>query len=144
MTTYDSRPQRETPQHFVYVDGPSIDGALGDLLERRPTSFDRPDWRRLEMWVRQELGAGRSELNFATYAPGAPSFINFLESAGFNPLLAERMSDETCADVIADSIKQITVEGRAWQSWGVVVVTQQAHLMNRLTELKSWLPSSCR
>ncbi len=144
MTTYDPRPQQETPTHYVYVDGPSIDRRLGEILGHRPTAVDRPDWRRLEMWVQQEFGPGRAQLHFATYAPGSPTFLRFLESAGFIPLLAERMDNETCDDLIVDSISQISREPRRFGSWGVVVVTQQPHLIDRVEELESWLPSSCR
>ena len=144
MTTYDPRPQQERPNHFVYVDGPSIDRRLGDILGHRPTYADRPDWRRLEMWVQQEFGPGRVQLHFATYAPGSPSFLGFLESAGFNPLLAERLDDETCDDLIVDSIRRIPRETSRLRTWGVVVVTQQSHLIDRLEELQSSLPASCR
>lgn len=139
MTTYDPRPQQETPNHFVYVDGPSIDGRLGDIVGHRPTSAERPDWRRLAPWVREEFGPGQVHLHFATNWPGAGSFLNFLESAGFKLLLAERMNDETCHGLIVDSLEQIPRDRSEPGSRGVVVVTEQQHLIERMDVLRESL-----
>ena len=122
----------------VFIDGPSIDVTLGQILDRAPTSSDRPNWRLLEPFIRREYGGGYYSASFATLAPGAPSFVTFLVGAGFHPLYGERgVPGRGCGDVIAEAIQEL--EAGDDESWTLVVATQQESLVRRLPQLASHL-----
>ncbi len=122
--------------HYVLIDGPSIDGTLGRVIDAQPGPETRPDWRRLEPFVKQELGPAPYSATFVLWAPGQENFIHFLQSAGFLITLGDRfVPGRSCADLIRAQIEQLNQAATAEQSWQVIVGTHNEGLIRDLPRI---------
>lgn len=131
----DSEP--ETPRgHYVFVDGPSIDGTLGRVIGQPPGPDTRPDWRRLETFVKQHCGPAPYEATFVFWAPGQQGFMHFLRTSGFMIALGDRfVPGQSCADLIRERIARLNQATDENQPWQVIVGTHNPDLIAELPEL---------
>ncbi len=129
----DSAPPRG---HYVFVDGPSIDGTLGRVIGQPPGPDTRPDWRRLEAFVKQHCGPAPYLATFVFWAPGQQGFMHFLRSSGFMIALGDRfVPGQSCADLIRERIGRLNDAAEPGRSWQVIVGTHNAELIASLPEL---------
>lgn len=129
--------QTETPRgHYVFIDGPSIDGTLGRVIGQPPGPDTRPDWRRLETFVKQHCGPAPYEATFVFWAPGQQGFMHFLRTSGFMIALGDRfVPGQSCADLIRERIARLNQADDAEQPWQVIVGTHNSELIAELPEL---------
>ncbi len=134
MTLDHSEFVPESPRgHYVFIDGPSLDRTLGEVLGGPPTYETRPDWRRVERFVRETLGDGAYHATFAVWSPNSPGFVSFLQNAGFNVAFGERYTPgQSCADVIRNRIGELNAHADLSASWQVIVGTQSTELIESL------------
>ncbi|MYG91224.1 MAG: hypothetical protein F4188_07315, partial [Chloroflexi bacterium] len=109
MTLHHSDPEMGPPRgHYVFVDGPSIDGTLGRVIGQPPGPDTRPDWRRLEAFVKQHGGPAPYSATFVFWAPGQQGFMHFLRTSGFMIALGDRFTPgQSCADLIRERIERL-------------------------------------
>ena len=123
-------------QHYVFVDGPSVDGTLGRVLNAQPDLRTRPDWHGLIPFVRREWGGGNAVAIFVMWSPGNPGFMNFLERAGFRLDVADRLMDpDGIVRIITDRIGQIEDDLGPEDSYDVMVATHNRRLIGELTSV---------
>ena len=122
--------------HYVFVDGPSVDGTLGRVIGQPPGPDTRPDWRRLEAFVKQHCGPAPYSATFVFWAPGQQGFMHFLRSSGFLIALGDRFAPgQSCADLIRERISRLNDAADGEQRWQVIVGTHNAELIAALPEL---------
>ena len=121
-------------QHYVFVDGPSVDGTLGRVLNAQPDLRTRPDWHGLIPFLRREWGGGDAVATFVMWSPGNPGFMNFLERAGFRLDVADRTMDpDGIVRIITERIGQIEDDLGPNDSYDVMVATHNRRLIGELT-----------
>ena len=137
MTLQRQDPAYSPPNgHYVFVDGPSIDGTLGRVIGQPPGPDTRPDWRRLEAFVKQNGGPAPYLATFVFWAPGQQGFMHFLRSSGFMIALGDRfVPGQSCADLIEGRIRRLNETSDANQRWQLVVGTHNPELIAALPEL---------
>ena len=137
MTLQHSDLDRSTPRgHYVFVDGPSIDGTLGRVIGQPPGPDTRPDWRRLEAFVKQTCGPAPYLATFVFWAPGQQGFMHFLRTSGFMIALGDRFTPgQSCADLIRERVSRLNESADANQSWQVIVGTHNPDLIAELPQL---------
>ena len=137
MTLQHSDLDRSTPRgHYVFVDGPSIDGTLGRVIGQPPGPDTRPDWRRLEAFVKQTCGPAPYLATFVFWAPGQQGFMHFLRTSGFMIALGDRFTPgQSCADLIRERVSRLNESADANQSWQVIVGTHNPDLIADLPQL---------
>ena len=137
MTLQHSDLDRSTPRgHYVFVDGPSIDGTLGRVIGQPPGPDTRPDWRRLEAFVKQTCGPAPYLATFVFWAPGQQGFMHFLRTSGFMIALGDRFTPgQSCADLIRERVSRLNESTDANQSWQVIVGTHNPDLIAELPQL---------
>ncbi len=119
--------------HYVFVDGPSIDGTLGRVIGRPPGPDTRPDWRRLEAFVKQTCGPAPYSATFVFWSPGQQGFMHFLRTSGFMIALGDRFEPgQSCTDLIRQRIAQLNEASLPDQSWQVIVGTHNDDLIGDL------------
>ena len=120
----------------MFVDGPSIDGTLGRVIGQPPGPDTRPDWRRLEAFVKQTCGPAPYSATFVFWAPGQQGFMHFLRTSGFMIILGDRfVTGQSCAELIQERIARLneaSVEGQPWQ---IIVGTHNPELISALPQL---------
>lgn len=139
MTLHHSDPDMGPPRgHYVFVDGPSIDGTLGRVIGQPPGPDTRPDWRRLEAFVKQHGGPAPYSATFVFWAPGQQGFMHFLRTSGFMIALGDRFTPgQSCADLIRERIERLNSTADGEQSWQVIVGTHNSELIAELPDLAS-------
>ncbi len=137
MTLYRSDSPTASPRgHYVFVDGPSIDGTLGVVLGAAPGPETRPDWRRLETFVKQKLGPALYRATFILWSPGQQGFMHFLQSAGFTIALGERFTPGSgCVDLIREQITRLNQAAAGTDQWSVIVGTHNEDLIRDLPQI---------
>ena len=137
MTLQHSDPELSAPRgHYVFVDGPSIDGTLGRVIGQPPGPDTRPDWRRLEAFVKQHCGPAPYSATFVFWAPGQQGFMHFLRTSGFLIALGDRfVPGQSCADLIEERIGRLNESSDPEQSWQVIVGTHNPELIAALPGL---------
>lgn len=124
--------------HYVFVDGPSIDGTLGRVIGQPPGPDTRPDWRRLEAFVKQHCGPAPYSPTFVFWAPGQQGFMHFLRTSGFMIALGDRfVPGQSCAELIEERIGRLNESSDPEQNWQVIVGTHNPDLISALPELAS-------
>ncbi len=119
--------------HYVFVDGPSIDGTLGRVIGQPPGPDTRPDWRRLEAFVKQTCGPAPYHATFVFWSPGQQGFMHFLRSSGFMIALGDRfVPGQSCADLIRERIARLNEAALPDQDWQVIVGTHNEELIASL------------
>lgn len=132
----DSLASSMQAQHYVFVDGPSVDGTLGRVLNAQPDLRTRPDWHGLIPFVRREWGGGDAVATFVMWSPGNPGFMNFLERAGFRLDVADRTMDpDGIVRIITERIGQIEDDLGPNDSYDVMVATHNRRLIGELTSV---------
>ena len=122
--------------HYVFVDGPSIDGTLGQVIGQPPGPDTRPDWRRLEAFVKQNCGPAPYTATFVFWAPGQKGFMHFLRTSGFFIELGDRFErGQSCAELIHDRVARLNEATDPDQSWQLIVGTHNPDLIAALPEL---------
>ena len=122
--------------HYVFVDGPSIDGTLGRVIGQPPGPDTRPDWRRLEAFVKQTCGPALYTPTFVFWAPGQQGFMHFLRTSGFLIALGDRfVPGQSCAELIHERIARLNEAADPDQSWQLIVGTHNPDLIAALPEL---------
>ena len=120
----------------MFVDGPSIDGTLGRVIGQPPGPDTRPDWRRLEAFVKQHCGPAPYQATFVFWAPGQQGFMHFLQTSGFSILLGDRfIPGRSCADLIQERIRGLNAASDPQQPWQVIVGTHNPDLIAALPVL---------
>ena len=134
MTLHHPEPLTMTPRgHYVFVDGPSIDGTLGRVIGQPPGPDTRPDWRRLETFVKQTCGPAPYTATFVFWAPGQQGFMHFLRTSGFMIALGDRfVPGQSCADLIRQRIAALNAAADPEQSWQLIVGTHNEDLIAEL------------
>ena len=137
MTLQHSDPPFAPPRgHHVFIDGPSIDGTLGRVIGQPPGPDTRPDWRRLESFVKQSCGPAPYTATFVFWAPGQQGFMHFLQSSGFMIALGDRfVPGQSCADLIRERIARLNDAALPDQEWQVIVGTHNEDLIADLPQL---------
>ena len=138
MTEESTGSAASSQQNYVFIDGPSLDRELGEVLGRRPDPNTRPDWTRLQPFVQRICGGGTYEATFVIWAPGQSSFIDFLRFNGFETAFGERdVPGQSCADKIRRAIEtqDRKSEFDPDRSWNLVVGTHNEHLIRDLPEI---------
>lgn len=137
MTFHHPDPDTTSPRgHYVFVDGPSIDGTLGRVIGQPPGPDTRPDWRRLEAFVKQHCGPAPYSATFVFWAPGQQGFMHFLRTSGFMVALGDRfIPGQSCADLIIQRIGGLNDASSEDQSWQVIVGTHNPELIGALPTL---------
>ncbi len=137
MTQPHSNPETAPPRgHYVFVDGPSIDGTLGQVIGQPPGPDTRPDWRRLEAFVKQTCGPAPYTATFVFWAPGQQGFMHFLRTSGFLIALGDRfVPGQSCAELIHERIARLNEAADPDQSWQLIVGTHNPDLIAALPEL---------
>lgn len=121
-------------RHYVFVDGPSVDGTLGRVLNAQPDLRTRPDWHGLAPFVRRAWGDAEAVATFVMWSPGNPGFMNFLERAGFRLDVADRLLDpDGIVRIITERIGQIEADLHPGESYDVMVATHNRRLIGQLT-----------
>ncbi len=132
----DSSVESTTSSHYVFVDGPSVDGTLGRVLNAQPDLRTRPDWNGLIPFVRREWGEAEAQARFVMWSPGNSGFMNFLERAGFRLDVADRLMDpDGIVRIITERIAQIEADLGPDDSYNVVVATHNRRLIEQLTSV---------
>lgn len=122
--------------HYVFIDGPSIDGTLGRVIGQPPGPDTRPDWRRLESFVKRTCGPAPYSATFVFWAPGQQGFMHFLQSSGFMIALGDRfVPGQSCADLIRERIERLNQASLPDQEWQVFVGTHNEDLIAELPQL---------
>lgn len=122
--------------HYVFIDGPSIDGTLGKVIGQPPGPDTRPDWRRLESFVKRHCGPAPYTATFVFWAPGQQGFMHFLRSSGFMIELGDRFVDgQSCADLIRNRISRLNESSDPDQAWQLIVGTHNEDLIAELPRL---------
>ena len=122
--------------HYVFVDGPSIDGTLGRVIGQPPGPDTRPDWRRLEAFVKQNCGPAPYHATFVFWSPGQQGFMHFLRSSGFMIALGDRfVPGQSCADLIRQRITSLNEAALPDQEWQIIVGTHNEELIASLPHL---------
>jgi hypothetical protein len=122
--------------HYVFVDGPSIDGTLGRVIGQPPGPDTRPDWRRLEAFVKQQCGPASYTATFVFWAPGQQGFMHFLRTSGFMIALGDRFTPgQSCADLIRERIARLNEAANDELPWQVIVGTHNPDLIAELPVL---------
>ncbi|MDE2967954.1 MAG: hypothetical protein OXS30_10795 [Chloroflexota bacterium] len=139
MALHHPDPEIASPRgHYVFVDGPSIDGTLGRVIGQPPGPDTRPDWRRLETFVKQHCGPAPYLATFVFWAPGQQGFMHFLRTSGFMIALGDRFTPgQSCADLIRERISRLNDAADGEQEWQVIVGTHNPDLIAELPELAS-------
>ncbi len=134
MTFQHPEPVSSAPRgHYVFIDGPSIDRTLGRVIGQAPGPQTRPDWRRLETFVKQQRGPAPFTSTFVFWAPGQPGFIHFLHSIGFLVALGDRfVPGQSCAELIAERIAALNRSSTPEDSWQLIVGTHDEELIQQL------------
>ena len=137
MTFHHPIAETASPRgHYVFVDGPSIDGTLGRVIGQPPGPDTRPDWRRLEAFVKQTCGPAPYAATFVFWAPGQQGFMHFLRTSGFMIVLGDRfVPGQSCADLITERIAQLNGASVDGQPWQIIVGTHNPDLIAALPEL---------
>ena len=138
MTTYNSSTAKPTSGTHVFVDGPSLDHALGRVIGEPPSPQTRPDWRQLDLFAKRRELESRPPLRkaFAIWSPGQTPFMNFLEASRFEVLLGELHSPgRRCSDIIRSRIEELNSNATSEGSWTLIVGTHDESLMADLTTL---------
>ncbi len=134
--TFPTTDDAPTRGHYVFVDGPSIDGTLGRVIGQPPGPDTRPDWRRLEAFVKQSRGPAPYSATFVFWAPGQQGFMHFLRTSGFMIALGDRfVPGQSCADLIQERIARLNDAATDDQPWQVIVGTHNAELISALPTL---------
>ena len=130
-------PSGESPPSgiYVFVDGPSTDHTLGDILGHPPGPPDRPDWRRLEPYFRSTLQAPAYEAAFVVRNLLAEGFITFLQHTGFRVEVGVNFSPRSCSEKIEEMIGQLNAAASAETAWHLVVGTHDEPLIRSLPQL---------
>lgn len=124
--------------HYVFIDGPSIDGTLGRVIGQPPGPDTRPDWRRLETFVKQTCGPAPYHATFVFWAPGQQGFMHFLRSTGFMIALGDRfVPGQGCSDLIEERIQRLNQTAESDQTWQLIVGTHNEELIRALPTLAS-------
>ncbi len=133
----DSTPgESAQARHYVFVDGPSVDGTLGRVLNAQPDLRTRPDWHGLIPFVRREWGEADAVATFVMWSPGNPGFMNFLERAGFRLDVADRLIDpDGIVRIITERIEQIEADLGPDDGYDVMVATHNRRLIGQLTSV---------
>lgn len=122
--------------HHVFIDGPSIDGTLGRVIGQPPGPDTRPDWRRLESFVKQNCGPAPYTATFVFWAPGQQGFMHFLQSSGFMIALGDRfVPGQSCADLIRERVTRLNDAALPDQEWQIIVGTHNEELIADLPRL---------
>ena len=122
--------------HYVFIDGPSIDGTLGRVIGQPPGPDTRPDWRRLEAFVKQTCGPAPYHATFVFWSPGQQGFMHFLRSSGFMIALGDRfVPGQSCADLIRERISRLNEAALPDQEWQIIVGTHNEELIASLPQL---------
>ena len=125
--------------NYVFVDGPSIDRCLGEVIGRAPTPDTRPDWRSLAHFVNNQFGPAMPDAyqpTFVVWGPGQEGFLHFLRMSGFKVGIGERFtSGKTCVDVIRQGIAELNQPGGARQPWNLIVGTQNQSFIRELPNI---------
>ena len=139
MTLHHSDPDAGPPRgHYVFVDGPSIDGTLGRVIGQPPGPDTRPDWRRLEAFVKQYAGPAPYSATFVFWAPGQQGFMHFLRTSGFMIALGDRFATgQSCAELIEERISRLNSAAVDERPWQVIVGTHNPDLIAALPQLAS-------
>ena len=117
----------------MFIDGPSIDGTLGRVIGQPPGPDTRPDWRRLESFVKQTCGPAPYAATFVFWAPGQQGFMHFLQSSGFMIALGDRfIPGQSCADLIRERVARLNNAALADQEWQIIVGTHNEDLITDL------------
>ncbi len=137
MSRFYSNQQPEPPRgHYVFVDGPSIDRTLGEVIGRPPDPDTRPDWRRLEAFVKQTYGPAPYTATFVLWRPGQQGFVHFLGTSGFRVDMGERYEEgRKCADLIRQQVERLNEAAVTDQSWQLIVATHDWDLIESLPDL---------
>lgn len=137
MTLQHTDPPFPPPRgHHVFIDGPSIDGTLGRVIGQPPGPDTRPDWRRLEAFIKQTCGPAPYTATFVFWAPGQQGFMHFLQSSGFMIALGDRfVPGQSCADLIRERIGRLNDAALPDQEWQVIVGTHNDGLIAELPQL---------
>lgn len=137
MTLQHPDPIATTPRgHHVFIDGPSIDGTLGRVIGQPPGPDTRPDWRRLETFIKQTCGPAPYTATFVFWAPGQQGFMHFLQSSGFMIALGDRfVAGQSCADLIRERVTRLNSAALPDQEWQVIVGTHNEDLISDLPQL---------
>ena len=137
MTLQHPDPPVAPPRgHHVFIDGPSIDGTLGRVIGQPPGPDTRPDWRRLESFVKQNCGPAPYTATFVFWAPGQQGFMHFLQSSGFMIALGDRfVPGQSCADLIRERVARLNDAALADQEWQIIVGTHNEDLIADLPRL---------
>ena len=122
--------------HYVFIDGPSVDGTLGRVIGQPPGPDTRPDWRRLESFIKQVCGPAPYSATFVFWAPGQQGFMHFLQSSGFLIALGDRfVPGQSCADLIRERVARLNEAALPDQEWQLIVGTHNDDLIAELPQL---------
>ena len=137
MTIHHPIAETASPRgHYVFVDGPSIDGTLGRVIGQPPGPDTRPDWRRLEAFVKQTCGPAPYTATFVFWAPGQQGFMHFLRTSRFTIVLGDRfVPGQSCTELIQDRIARLNEASVDGQPWQIIVGTHNPELIAALPEL---------
>lgn len=137
MTLTHPDPSFPPPRgHHVFIDGPSIDGTLGRVIGQPPGPDTRPDWRRLESFIKQTCGPAPYTATFVFWAPGQQGFMHFLQSSGFMIALGDRfVPGQSCADLIRERVSRLNAAALEDQEWQLIVGTHNDDLIDELPQL---------
>jgi uncharacterized protein len=119
---------------YLLVDGETIDGVLGGILNHKPEPHQRPRWNHLLEFAEQQWSQPVRGLFFINATRGIPGpFVQALIMMGFQPIPLSGRADEKVVDIGI----QRTLAAIGERSGDVVLASHDADFVDGMSALAS-------